>query len=182
MRTIIRISFLILITLNLNCSKETTSDDDKIISIEDLLVENNEITGWTYSSTSWTANNITELTTYINGGAEIYQSYGFVEGAHQSYEGSIGDGARELGITVYNMGTVSNASDTYDDPNCGLSGGSDWADGAGERANYIRHGGFAQELSFYNNSYFIKIGINYDTDESLNIIKQFALNIDGKIQ
>jgi hypothetical protein len=167
--------------MNLACNKQSGPGDEEVLAIEDLLVENNEITGWTYSSTNWIANNITELTTYINGGAEIYQSYGFVEGACQSYEGSVGDGVRELKVTIYNMSTESNASDTYDDPNCGISGGTDWPDGAGVRANFIRHG-LAQELAFYKSSYFVKININYDSDESLNIIKQFALNIDGKIQ
>jgi len=181
MRAIIGLSLIILI-ISSGCSKDNATDDNGIILIEDLLVENNEITGWTYSGTNWVANNITELTTYINGLAELYQSHGFVEAAHQAYEGSIDNGTRELSITVYNMGTESNASDTYDDPEIGPAGATDWTDGAGVRAHYVRYGGLSQILAFYRDSYFVHISINYDSDESLNILMQFALNIDGKIQ
>jgi hypothetical protein len=173
---------LIMLIINPGCSKDKSTDDSGVISIEDLLVENNEITGWTYSGTGWVANNITELTTFINGLAELYQRHGFVEGAHQSYEGLIDNGTRILNITVYNMGTESNARDTYDDPEIGPTGATVWIDGAGERAHYVRYGGLSQILTFHRGSYFTYIDINYDSDESLNIIMQFALNIDGKIQ
>jgi hypothetical protein len=181
MRAVKCISLITLIIVS-GCSKDNPTDDNGIILIEDLLVENNEITGWTYSGTSWVANNITELTTYINGLAESYQRHGFVEAAHQTYEGSIDDGTRTMSITVYNMGTESNAGDTYDDPEIGPAGATDWTDGAGVRAHYVRFGGLSQILTFYRDSYFVHISINYDSDESLNILMQFALNIDGKIQ
>ena len=181
MRLVFGLTLIILI-LSTGCSKDEATEDNGIILIEDLLVENNEITGWTYSGTGWVAYNITELTTYINGLAELYQRHGFVEGAHQSYDGSIDDGTRTLNITVYNMGTESNASDTYDDPEIGPTGATDWADGAGDRAHYVRYGGLSQILTFHRGPYFIYIDINYDSDESLNILMQFALNIDGKIQ
>ncbi|MCP4634589.1 MAG: hypothetical protein GY855_16800 [candidate division Zixibacteria bacterium] len=181
MRLTPTIALILLILFGMACSKKKSADPDVVISIEDLLVENNEITGWTYSLTNWVANNYTELLNNINGLAPIYQRHGFVEAAHQSYEGSIGSGTREIQITIYNMDSESNASDTYDDPDVGLSGAIDWADGAGVRAHYVRHGGY-QVLTFYSSSYFVYIGLDYDTDESLNIIKQFALNIDGKIQ
>jgi hypothetical protein len=181
MRVVKCISLITLIIVS-GCSKDNPTDDNEIILIEDLLVENNEITGWTYSGTGWVANNITELTIYINGLAELYQRHGFVEAAHQTYEGSIDGGNRALSITVYNLGTESNASDTYDDPEVGPTGATDWTDGAGVRAHYVRYGGLSQVLTFYRDSYFVNLNINYDSDESLNILMQFALNIDGKIR
>jgi hypothetical protein len=181
MRAVLSLSIIILI-LSSGCSKDNATDDNGAVLVEDLLVENNEITGWTYSGAGWVAHNITELTTYINGLAELYQRHGFVEAAHQSYEGTIDNGTRILNITVYNMGTESNAGDTYDDPEVGPTGATDWTDGAGERAHYVRFGGLSQILTFHRGSYFVYIDINYDSDESLNILMQFALNIDGKIQ
>ncbi|MCP4580693.1 MAG: hypothetical protein GY839_03700 [candidate division Zixibacteria bacterium] len=182
MRLVISLTLIALSILILTCSKEKATEDDGIILIEDLLVENNEITGWTYYGTNWVANNITELTTYINGAADLYQRHGFEEAAHQAYEGSIDDATRFLSVTVYNMGSESHAGDTYDDPETGLGGATDWTDGAGQRAHYIRYGGLSQILAFHSDAYFVYLEINYDSDESLNILKQFALNIDGKIQ
>jgi len=162
------------------CEKKPTDNDD-ILSIEDLLIKNNEITGWTYGGSSWVANNVSELTTYINGAAEIYQRHGFVEAAHQQYQGKIDNVDRQLRIFVYNQGNENNSKTLYEDPDLGLSGAIEWTNGAGDTAHYIRYGGLAQTLSFYKDRYFVSLEINYDTEESLNILKQFALNIDGNI-
>jgi len=163
------------------CEKNAT-ENEEILSIEDLLVDNNEITGWSYDGASWLASNISELTTYINGAAEIYQRHGFVEATHQTYRGKIDNVDRQLKLTIYNQGNENQAKDTYDDPDIGLVGAIDWADGAGLEAHYIRYSGLSQALTFYRGRYFVHLEISYDTEESLNILKQFAWNIDGKIE
>ena len=169
------------IFLSLQCKKNAASSDE-ILSIEDLLVKNNDITGWSYDGATWQANNISELTTYINGGAEIYQRHGFIEAAHQTYRGKIDNADRQLKLTIYNQGNENQAKATYEDPDIGLIGALDWADGAGQEAHYIRYSGLSQALTFYRNSYFVYLEITYDTEESLNILKQFALNVDGRIK
>ena len=128
------------------------------------------------------ANNVSELTTYINGAAEIYQRHGFVEAAHQQYQGKVDNANRQLRIYVYNQGNESNAKALYEDPDLGLSGAIAWTNGAGDAAHNIRYGGLAQTLAFYKDKYFVSLEIDYDTEESLNILKQFALNIDGNIE
>ncbi len=163
------------------CDKSESNDDDEVLTIEDLLVKDNEITGWSYSGVRWVANNITELTDYINGGAEIYQNHGFTEATQQSYNGTIENGTRTIQLFIYDMDTEANAKAVYDDPDLGLTGATDWLDGAGEEAHYVRFGGLSQKMSFHRDKYFVLIDINFDTDESLNIVKQFALNVDGKI-
>ena len=163
------------------CEKSVT-ENEEILSIEDLLLDNDEITGWSYDGASWLASNISELTTYINGAAEIYQRHGFVEATHQTYRGKIDNADRQLKLTIYNQGNESQAKDTYDDPDIGLVGAIDWIDGAGEEAHYIRYSGLSQAMTFYRNRYFVHLEITYDTEESLNILKQFASNIDGKIK
>jgi len=163
------------------CEKSESNEDEEVLTIEDLLVKDNEITGWSYSGVRWVANNITELTGYINGGAEIYQNHGFKEATQQSYTGTIENGTRTLQLFIYDMDTGEQAKDVYDDPDIGLTGATDWLDGAGIEAHYVRFGGLSQKLTFYRGKYFVMIDINFDTDESLNIVKQFALNVDGKI-
>ncbi len=171
-----------LVPISFSCSKKDSPMNVETLSIEDYLVKNNEITGWSYSGQGWVANNISELTTHINGEADIYQRHGFVEAAFQKYQGTIDSGERQIDLTVYNQGNTSNALATYEDPDIGLSGAIDWDNGAGEAAHYARFGGFSQALSFYRGSYFVLLRMGYDTEESLNILKQFALNVDGKIQ
>ena len=72
--------------------------------------------------------------------------------------------------------------DTYEDSDIGLSGATTWIDGTGEEAHYVRYGGLSQVLTFYRSSYFVYLEMNYDTYESLDNLKQFALNVDGKIE
>lgn len=168
----------------MGCKKDspTKPNNGQVKAINDLIVKNNEIAGWTYSGQGWTANNLSELTTYIDGAADMYQRHGYIEAAHQEYQGSVNSANALLKLTVYNQGTLSNASQLYADPALGFSGALDWTGGAGDAAHYVRNGGLSQALAFYRNGYFIYIEINTDTNESLNVIQQFALNVDGKIK
>ena len=172
---------VIFIFLFAACSKDSTNTNE-VITTEDLLVKNNEITGWNYGGERWMANNISELTTYINGLAEVFQRYGFVEAARQSYEGTIDNQNRQLQLTIYKQQNEESSKAVFDDPDLGLSSALQWQNGAGNEAKYVRYGGLSQALVFYKGPYFVYLQIDYDTEESLIILKQFALNVDPKIQ
>lgn len=174
---------IVLVFVSFSCKKDNSDDNNNTSAktIEDLVVKNNEITGWNFSGTGWTANNITELTNYINGGAEIYQLHGFVEAIQQAYEGTVNQNQTQLTLYIYDQGTVSNADELFNDPNLGFSGAINWSDGAGTKAHYVRYG-LSQQLAFYRDKYYVLLELNADTDESLSIMKQFALNVDGKIK
>ena len=163
------------------CNKDTSSPDP-VKSIDAYLVRNNEIAGWTYAGSSWVANNVSELTTYIDGMADTYQRHGFVEAAHQDYQGSVNSKSATLRLTVYNQSTKPNASALYADPALGFLGAIDWTGGAGDASHYARYSGLSQVLSFYRNGYYVSLEMNTDTEESLNVLKQFALNVDGKLK
>ncbi|MBN1348427.1 hypothetical protein JXJ21_03395 [candidate division KSB1 bacterium] len=171
----------LLVCLFVACDKKEPTKNEDLVTIEDLLVKNNEITGWTYSGESWVANNISELTNYINGEAEIYNRHGFLEAARQTYAGKIDNGNRSIKLTIYNQQTESNARDVYNDEDLGMSAAITWQNGAGSAAHTIRFG-LSQALTFYRKQYYVHLDINYDTDESLTILKQFALNVDGKLK
>ena len=164
------------------CKKDSSSDEGPAKAIDAFLVRNNEIAGWTYAGSGWIANNISELTTYIDGAAETYQRHGFVEAAHQEYQGSVNSKGALLKLTVYNQETKTNSMALYSDPVLGFTGAIDWTGGAGEAAHYARYGGLSQVLSFYRAGYYVSLEINTDTEESLNVLKQFALNVDGKLK
>ena len=181
MKIIKKLLLLFIVLIGFYCSKDSTKTDD-IITIEDVLVKNNEISGWTYGGQRWVANNISELTTYINGLAEVYQRYGFVDAANQSYEGKIDNQNRQLQLSVYRLQNEDNAQGVYEDPDLGLGSALQWENGAGTEAKYVRYGGLSQILAFYRGAYFVSLQMNYDTEESLSILKQFALNVDQKLK
>lgn len=166
------------------CKKDadTSLSGSSSKTISDYVVRNNEIAGWTYAGSSWTAGNISELTTFIDGLAEIYRRHGFVEAAHREYLGTVNNSQVQLRLTVYNQGSRSNAVNLYSDADLGFGGALDWSSGAGEAAHYVRNAGLSQALSFYRGVFFVSLDIATDSDESLNILKQFALNVDGKIK
>jgi hypothetical protein len=182
-RTYFAIPMLILALATTGCRKDSSSgtDEGSAKMITDYVVRNNEIAGWTHSGAAWTASNVSELTTYINGLAEVYRRHGFVEAAHQEYQGTVNSTQRQLKLTVYFQGLPAHAAALYADPDLGFGGALDWTGGAGQAAHYVRNGGLSQVLSFYQGPFFVSLEINTDTDESLNILKQFALNVDGKI-
>lgn len=175
--------FIIIVAAGLlfyGCTKETGNNG--ALTIEDLLVKNNEITSWTYSGSGWIANNSSELTHHINGGAELYIKYGFIEAASQNYQGTINTVSCEIVLTVYNLGTDENVTALFDDPDLGLTSALIWSDNpAGTVAKYIRYSGLSQVLCFYRDNYLVYLTMSFDTEESLNILKQFGYNVDEKI-
>ena len=165
------------------CRKDSGTDPSGATqAIEALLVRNNEIAGWSFSGSQWVASSVSELTTYIDGMADIYQRHGFVEAAHQDYQGSVNSRSVMLRLTVNNQGTSANAADLYADTDLGFSGAIDWTGGAGEAAHYVRNAGLSQMLAFRRGAYVVLLEIGADSDESLNVLKTFALNVDGKIR
>lgn len=163
------------------CKKDTSKG--AILSIEDMLVKNNEITGWTYSGSSWVANNGSELTTQIDGGAELYIKYGFIEATYQKYAGTINNISCEIQLFIYNLGSATNTSGIFDDPDLGLSSALVWSDNpAGTKAKYVRGGGLSQTMFFYRDKYLIDLTVTTDNEQSLDILKAFAINVDGKVK
>ncbi len=163
------------------CTKDTGNKET--LTIEDMLVKNNEITGWVYSGSGWIANNSSELTQQINGGAELYIKHGFTEAASQLYHGTINDISCEIVLTIYNLATNENAVALFDDPDLSLTSALTWSDNpAGTVAKYIRYSGLSQILCFYRSNYLVYFTLDFDTEESLNILKQFGYNVDEKIK
>lgn len=170
-----------LLVLSAGCTKDP--GNNTTLTIEDMLVKNNEITGWVYSGSGWIANNGSELTQQIDGGAELYIKYGFTEAASQLYHGTINEISCETELTVYNLSTADNAVALFEDPDLGLTSALTWSDTpAGTSAKYIRYSGVSQVLCFYRGNYLVHLTMDFDTEESLSILKQFAYNVDEKVK
>jgi len=164
------------------CSKDSNSTNQTKQAIQDLLVKDNEITGWSFRSSGWTANNVSELTTYIDGAAELYQKYGFVEASDQKYTGKVNNTSADMEIYVFNLGTKENVLGCYSDANNGLSGAITMTLPIGEGSKYVRNGGLSQVMAFIKGKYYVYLDISADTEESLNVLTQFAKNINAKIK
>lgn len=169
---------LLLLSLTAACSKSTTQPET--LTIEDLLVRNNELAGWTYGDKRWVARNATELFGAINGAGDVNIRYGFQEGAGQNYNGTINDTPATLTLHVFDQTTGENAESVFNDPQSGMGTAVSWPDGAGEEAHYLTSQ-LANTLAFYSDKYYVWLNINFGEEEGLNVLKQFALNVDGKI-
>jgi hypothetical protein len=180
MKTRVYILLLLLVmSLAGACSKSTTAPE--ALTIEDLLVRNNELAGWVYGDTRWVARNSTELFAKINGDGDINIQHGFQEGAYQNYNGTVNDAAKVVNLIIFDQTTAANAKTVYDAPETDFGGAVPWLDGAGEEAHYLAFT-FSTRMSFHRGQYYVELDINSGTEEGLNILKQFALNVDGKIE
>ncbi|MGD9140044.1 MAG: hypothetical protein PVJ42_00750 [bacterium] len=177
-RTYILPALLLLLALTAACSKSTS--EPEAISVEDLLVKNNELAGWVYGDERWVARNDTELFDIIDGAGEINIQNGFQEGAYQNYNGTINEESKVLDILIFDQGTSENAQTVYDAPETDFGDAVPWVDGAGEEAHY-KTVGWVTRMSFHRGKYYVLLTVNSDAEEGLNILKQFALNVDGKI-
>lgn len=160
------------------CSKSTS--EPEVISVEDLLVKNNELAGWVYGDERWVAQNDTELFDEIDGAGEINMQNGFQEGAYQNYNGTINEEAKVLDVMIFDQTTSENAEIVFDAPETDFGDAVPWANGAGDEAHY-KTVGWVTRMSFRSGKYYVLLTVNSDSEEGLNILKQFALNVDGKI-
>jgi hypothetical protein len=173
------LTLLAALSLTVGCSKSTTAPET--LTIEDLLVKNNELAGWTYGDERWVARNATELFAAINGAGDVNVRYGFREGAGQSYSGTINDTPATLVLYVFDQAAAENAESVFNDPDSGMGTAVPWPAGAGEEAHYLTTQ-LSNTLTFYSGKYYVWLNINFGQDEGLNVLKQFALNVDGKIE
>lgn len=171
--------FLLTVSLLFFCSKDNSSNP-KALTPEDLLIKDNEISGWVRSGDFWTASSAGDLNNYINGEAVIYTNRGFVEAAKQDYQGNILGNTATIELRIFDQGTAANAQSVFDELALQMSNPVNWLTNSGQTAKIERFS-LSQKLIFWNSKYFISLSITGETDEALNILKTFANNVDSKI-
>ena len=146
---------------------------------EDLLPEENEITGWVFDTDSLclqgTANDSTSLYTIIDGGAELYIDLGFVAGAFDGYT----DGSHPICIEIYDQGSPSNAASVYQATN---DGEYKPITTAGDSARMDTSLVFNIEIEMIVDKFFVRI-FTTDTKEDAYIqaATSMAQNIAGEV-
>ena len=166
------------ITLFFSCKKDSGTNSTASTPA-DLLPKSNEISGWDRSANAWTATSSGELNTYINGEEPTYTRHGFIEASMQEYQGTIQGAVVAIEIRIFDQGSSNNAKALYDELVLQMANPQDW-DEAGSEASVERLG-LAQRILFHKENYFISLTISSGLDESLNVLKTFALNIDAEI-
>lgn len=164
----------------IQCSKKNATNPE-IATVEDLIIKNNEISGWQWSGSSWTAKNETELMEHIDGAAPLYIKHGFVEGAGQSYQGNIQGNTATVILLIFDQGNASNAKNVFDEVVPTLSGGESWQMSSLQEAK-IERLPLAQTIVGWKGNYYIKLTIDLNLNEALEVLKTFANNVGNKIK
>lgn len=166
-----------LVSLFSFCTKDT-----QLSTPEDILIRDNEISGWSRTGNGWIANSSGDLNNAINGEAAIYTVRGFVEGAMQEYQGNVLENAEVIELRIFNQGSIENSKSIFDELVNNMSNPLDWPNGAGKEAKIDRISSLSQRILFYDSKYFISLSITNGIDEALEVLKTFAINIDTKIE
>ncbi len=170
--------FSIILISSLTCSKKNSTNPE-IVTITDLLPQDNEISGWVSTGNTWWATSSSELNQYINGEEPDYTKYGFREGAMQSYSGTVLENSTIMEVRVFDQQSEENAQALFQELATRLVNPLVWSE-AGEEARIERFF-LSQKIIFWKSKYFVSLTIDSGLDEALNVLKTFATNMDAKI-
>lgn len=163
----------------ISCTK-SESTEPEVVTVQDLLPKNEEITGWSNGTDSWYATNNDDLNAAINGEAPIYTNNGFVEAIKQSYEGIVLGNSALINIRIFDQGNSSNSKAVFDEITLQLSNPINWSASSGTETKIERFQ-LSQKIIFWNSKYYVFCSISMGSDEALNVLKTFANNVDSKI-
>jgi hypothetical protein len=166
------------------CDKSDSGSNPDIVSIVDLMPQQNEISGWSRtagSDGSWLATNAAELQDQINGGSELYTNHGFVEAAMQSYVGTINaQSGVACEIQIYDQGSETEAVTVFDDANNVFTNPVTPANPPSAKAQISKEL-FSYRMKFVKGKYYVLISIITSEDKGQEVLEVFANNVAGKM-
>ena len=166
------------------CSKDTSSNTNTVVSLADLFPKHNEISGWSLkggSDAGWQAKNAAELQQAIDGGADLFTNHGFVEGAMQSYAGTVNTQADvELSIQLYDQQSAPDADAVFDDPNNTFANPIAPANPPSAKSQ-MRKDIFSHTMKFSKGKYYVLLTVMSADDKARDVLEVFAGNIAAKI-
>jgi len=115
-----------------------------------------------------TAYTYVELTEIINGGAILYDNYGFVAAAFQNYTAIIDGASTWASLELYNQGDSANALNLYNDPASGSGEAipaTEWG-GTGEARQRVAFG--YTTLQFQEECFFCTILVYSPHEDALS--------------
>ena len=127
----------------------------------------NSIEGWKPSGKDRYYNPET-LYNYINGGAELYISYGFREVISRTYSKP---GQLNLTVEIFDMVDAKNAFGVF----CHVREDVDYSYGQGCQV-------YEDVIMFWKNQYFVSVVSDDETESSMSVIRKLAEDIDNLIK
>lgn len=167
-------SYLILLTMLITFGCRKTVGTGAGSDPTDLLPVNDDISGFKKKGSAAIMTDYQTIMDAIDGAAEKYIDYGFVEGAQQMYS----NGSIDIDIHIMNHGNYQNAKGIYDyfRPSSPEEISTTVPEIVIEHALLT---GYA--LYYMRDNIFIEIYTFEKTNFALNMAKQFVWNIDKKI-
>jgi len=143
----------------------------------DLLPGNNDISGFMRKGNSAIMTDYQTIMDAIDGAAQKFIDYGFIEGVNQLYS----NGTVDIDVRIMNHGTKDNANKIFmefypSSPEVLYKG----ADGGTVVVEHALLTGYS--LSYVRDNVYMEIvSTSEKTPFTLNTLKQFYWNIDGKL-
>ncbi len=141
----------------------------------DLLPIDNDISGFMKKGSAAIMTDYQTLMDAIDGAAQKYIDYGFIEGVQQLYS----NGSIDVDVHILNQGNAENAKQVLTE----FRPSSPEVLSASDPQVLIEHAlptGYS--LFYQGENIFMEIIASEKTTFALNMLKQFYLNIDGKIE
>jgi hypothetical protein len=168
-----RLLFLVPLLFTLSCDKSANpgAGADPV----DMLPLDNDISGFTRKGAPAVMTDAQSIYAAIDGAAEKYIELGFVEGVFQKY----GNGSTDLDVAIFNHGSNANATAVLEEfyptsPEVLLSGTETMVVDHGLSTGYSVH--------YVKAGVYLRIDTREKTEFTLNMAKQFCLNIGSKIE
>jgi hypothetical protein len=140
----------------------------------DLLPENDDISGFQKKGSAAVMTDYQSIMDAIDGAAEKYIDYGFVEGAQQMFS----NGSVDIDVQILNHSSAENAEGIFNE----FYPSSPEVLSSGNPKVVIEHALLTGYTLYYmRDNIFIQIFTFDKSNFSLNMAKQFYLNIDRKI-
>lgn len=166
---------LLLLLLSVGCRKSV--DAGAGADPADLLPANDDISGFQKKGSPAIMTDYQTIMDAIDGAAQKFIDYGFIEGVQQLYS----NGSIDIDVHILNQGSEQNATQILNEfyP----SSPEVISSGEGLPEVIIEHAlltGYS--LYYQQNNIYMEIIASEKTTFALNMLKQFYWNIDGKIE
>lgn len=177
-------SGLLIMTCLAGCS-EKNPQEAATLKPADLLPASGEISGWTKGTGAGDfgeAEDQNSLYALIDGAAEQYIEYGFVEAVLQTYEGTIGGSSAALELFISDQGSESNVEALFADELVVPNNLTPW-DGAGDEAGIDQTLLFQICVYLCCDRFFVRATVDKNGDEvaALSTAQDFVLAVVNSI-
>lgn len=140
----------------------------------DMLPLDNDISGFAKKGSSSVMTDQQTIFNAIDGEAQRYIDYGFMEGVSQLYS----NGSVDVDVQIFNQGTETNALDLYNYFIPTSSQPIPWPGAEVVIDNSLPNG---YQILYTRQNIFMRVTTTEKSDFALNMAKQFYRNIDNKI-